>query len=130
MRVQASRRDVSVAPSVTAALPRRSTDTGVRSARHVLRAPHLRVLPATPRASEVSGAGFVQIFSHTSVLINLSRTMSDSILDRVKEDLTQAMKDQDEVRRRALRSLRAALANKEIEQRALGALLPDRKSVV
>ena len=46
--------------------------------------------------------------------------MSDSILDRVKEDLTQAMKDQDEVRRRALRSLRAALANKEIEQRGEG----------
>ncbi|PSR03000.1 MAG: glutamyl-tRNA amidotransferase [Bacteroidetes bacterium SW_8_64_56] len=46
--------------------------------------------------------------------------MSDSILDRVKEDLTQAMKDQDEVRRRTLRSLRAALANKEIEQREEG----------
>jgi len=47
--------------------------------------------------------------------------MSDSILDRVKEDLTEAMKAQDEVRRRALRSLRAALANKEIEQRQEGA---------
>jgi len=43
--------------------------------------------------------------------------MSDSILDRVKDDLTQAMKAQDDVRRRTLRSLRAALANKEIEQR-------------
>jgi uncharacterized protein YqeY len=46
--------------------------------------------------------------------------MSDSILDRVKEDLTQAMKAQDDVRRRTLRSLRAALANKEIEQREEG----------
>jgi uncharacterized protein YqeY len=48
--------------------------------------------------------------------------MSDSsILDRVKSDLTDAMKAQDDVRRRALRSLRAALANKEIEQREKGA---------
>ncbi len=48
--------------------------------------------------------------------------MSDvSILDRVKRDLTDAMKAQDDVRRRALRSLRAALANKEIEQREGGA---------
>ena len=45
---------------------------------------------------------------------------SDSILDRVKNDLTDAMKAQDDVRRRALRSLRAALANKEIEQREEG----------
>jgi len=44
-------------------------------------------------------------------------TMSDSILQRVKTDLKAAMKAQDEVRRRTLRSLRAALANKEIEQR-------------
>ena len=47
--------------------------------------------------------------------------MSDSILDRVKADLTDAMKAQDDVRRRTLRSLRAALANKEIEQREGGA---------
>ena len=46
--------------------------------------------------------------------------MSDSILNRVKNDLTQAMKAQDDVRRRTLRSLRAALANKEIEQREEG----------
>lgn len=46
--------------------------------------------------------------------------MSDSILERVKNDLTEAMKAQDDVRRRALRSLRAALANKEIEQREEG----------
>lgn len=46
--------------------------------------------------------------------------MSDSILDRVKQDLTDAMRAQDDVRRRALRSLRAALANKEIEQRQEG----------
>jgi uncharacterized protein YqeY len=41
-------------------------------------------------------------------------------LSRVKNDLTDAMKAQDNVRRRALRSLRAALANKEIEQRQEG----------
>jgi len=46
--------------------------------------------------------------------------MSDSILERVKDDLTQAMKAQDDVRRRTLRSLRAALANKESEQREEG----------
>jgi len=46
--------------------------------------------------------------------------MSNSILDRVKTDLTDAMKAQDDVRRRTLRSLRAALANKEIEQREGG----------
>jgi len=46
--------------------------------------------------------------------------MSDSILERVKRDLTDAMKAQDDVRRRALRSLRAALANKEIAQRQAG----------
>ncbi|WP_251965436.1 GatB/YqeY domain-containing protein [Salinibacter ruber] len=47
--------------------------------------------------------------------------MSDSILYRVKQDLTDAMKAQDDVRRRALRSLRAALANKEIAKRRAGA---------
>lgn len=58
--------------------------------------------------------------THTSNC--LSPAMSDSsILDRVKSDLTDAMKAQDDVRRRALRSLRAALANKEIEQREKGA---------
>jgi uncharacterized protein YqeY len=46
--------------------------------------------------------------------------MSDSILEQVKNDLTEAMRAQDDVRRRALRSLRAALANKEIEQREEG----------
>ena len=45
-----------------------SGDAGTRSARHVLRVPHLRVLPAKSRASEgYRGARFVQIFSHTSV---------------------------------------------------------------
>ncbi len=47
--------------------------------------------------------------------------MSDSILQRVKDDLKEAMKAQDEVRRRTLRSLRAALANKEIANREEGA---------
>ncbi len=44
-----------------------------------------------------------------------------SILDRVNEDLKQAMKAKDKVRLRALRSLRSALTNKEIEQREEGA---------
>lgn len=48
-------------------------------------------------------------------------SMSDSLLDRVNEDLKEAMRNQDEVRRRALRSLRAALTNKEIDQREEGA---------
>lgn len=46
--------------------------------------------------------------------------MSDSILDRLNDDLQAAMKAKDKVRLRALRSLRAALANKEIEQREGG----------
>mgnify|MGYP006290704821 CR=1 FL=1 len=48
---------------------------------------------------------------------------ADSLLDRLNEDLKQAMRDKDKVRLRTLRSLRAALKNKEIDQR-------DRKSVV
>lgn len=49
--------------------------------------------------------------------------MSDtsSLLDRLNEDLKQAMRDKDKVRLRTLRSLRAALKNKEIEQRQDGA---------
>jgi uncharacterized protein YqeY len=43
-----------------------------------------------------------------------------TIRDQVKSDLTDAMKAQDEVRRRTLRSLRAALANKEIAERGDG----------
>lgn len=43
-----------------------------------------------------------------------------TIRDQVKSDLTDAMKAQDEVRRRTLRSLRAALANKEIAEREDG----------
>lgn len=48
--------------------------------------------------------------------------MSDttSFLDRLNEDLKQAMRDKDKVRRRTLRSLRAALKNKEIDQRENG----------
>jgi len=49
--------------------------------------------------------------------------MSDtgSIFDRLNEDLKQAMRDKDKVRLRTLRSLRAALKNKQIEQRENGA---------
>ena len=44
----------------------------------------------------------------------------DSLLDRLSEDLKQAMRDKDKVRLRTLRSLRAALKNKEIDQRKDG----------
>lgn len=49
--------------------------------------------------------------------------MSDkeSILDRLNEDLKQAMRAKDKVRLRTLRSLRAAMKNKQIEQRENGA---------
>lgn len=46
---------------------------------------------------------------------------TDSIFDRLNEDLKQAMRDKDKVRLRTLRSLRAALKNKQIEQRENGA---------
>lgn len=46
--------------------------------------------------------------------------MSKSILERVNDDLQAAMKARDKVRLRALRSLRSALTNKEIEQRQEG----------
>lgn len=45
----------------------------------------------------------------------------DSLLDRLDEDLKQAMRDRDKVRLRTLRSLRAALKNRQIEQREEGA---------
>jgi hypothetical protein len=45
---------------------------------------------------------------------------SPSLLDRLNEDLKQAMRDKDKVRLRTLRSLRAALQNKEIDQREGG----------
>jgi len=47
--------------------------------------------------------------------------MSDSIIDRLTEDLKDAMRDKDKVRLRTLRSLRSALKNKEIDQRESGA---------
>jgi uncharacterized protein YqeY len=47
--------------------------------------------------------------------------MSDSIIDRLNEDLKDAMRDKDKVRLRTLRSLRSALKNKEIDQREEGA---------
>ena len=50
--------------------------------------------------------------------------MCDFILQRVKDDLTEPMEAQDDVRRRTLRSLRAALATKEIAQREEGAGAP------
>lgn len=45
---------------------------------------------------------------------------TDPFLDRLNEDLKQAMRDKDPVRRRTLRSLRAALKNKEIDRREGG----------
>jgi uncharacterized protein YqeY len=47
--------------------------------------------------------------------------MSDSIIDRLNEDLKDAMRNKDKVRLRTLRSLRSALKNKEIDQRQEGA---------
>jgi uncharacterized protein YqeY len=47
--------------------------------------------------------------------------MSDSIIDRLNEDLKDAMRNKDKVRLRTLRSLRSALKNKEIDQREEGA---------
>lgn len=46
--------------------------------------------------------------------------MPQSILERVNDDLQAAMKARDKARLRALRSLRTALTNKEIEQRQEG----------
>jgi hypothetical protein len=48
--------------------------------------------------------------------------MSDrpSILDRINDDLKEAMRSKDKVRLRTLRSLRAALQNREIEERTAG----------
>lgn len=46
---------------------------------------------------------------------------STDLLDRLNDDLKQAMRDKDKVRLRTLRSLRAALKNKEIEEREDGA---------
>ncbi|MFB6248610.1 MAG: GatB/YqeY domain-containing protein [Salinibacter sp.] len=46
---------------------------------------------------------------------------SESIVDRLSEDLKAAMRAKDKVRLRTLRSLRSALKNKEIDQRQDGA---------
>jgi len=46
---------------------------------------------------------------------------TDSLAARLDEDLKQAMRDKNKVRLRTLRSLRAALQNKEIDQREDGA---------
>jgi len=46
---------------------------------------------------------------------------SDSLVDRITEDLKDAMRAKDKIRLRTLRSLRSALQNKEIEQRKSGA---------
>lgn len=61
------------------------------------------------------------LFSFVFIPTTSSTLMSDSIQDRVKDDLKAAMKAQDKVRLRTLRSLRAALTNKEIEHREDGA---------
>ena len=45
---------------------------------------------------------------------------SMSLLERITDDLKQAMRDKDKVRLRTLRSLRAALQNEEIGQRTEG----------
>jgi len=45
---------------------------------------------------------------------------SDSLVDRIADDLKDAMRSTDKIRLRTLRSLRSALQNKEIEQRREG----------
>lgn len=47
--------------------------------------------------------------------------MSDSIVDRLTDDLKEAMRNKDKVRLRTLRSLRSAFQNKEIDGREGGA---------
>jgi uncharacterized protein YqeY len=47
--------------------------------------------------------------------------MSDTLVERLTEDLKEAMRNKDNVRLRTIRSLRSALQNKEIEQREDGA---------
>ncbi len=51
---------------------------------------------------------------HSSTLFFV---MSDSIMDRLSEDLKDAMRNKDKVRLRTLRSLRSAFQNKEIDGR-------------
>lgn len=53
----------------------------------------------------------------------LPPVMSDSagLLERLNEDLKEAMRNKDKIRLRTLRSLRAALKNKQIDQRESGA---------
>jgi hypothetical protein len=46
--------------------------------------------------------------------------MSDSLLEQITEDLKSAMRAKDKVRLRTLRSLRAAITNKEIDKRQEG----------
>lgn len=46
--------------------------------------------------------------------------MADTILDRITDDMKDAMRSKDKVRLRTLRSLRAALQKKQIEQREDG----------
>ena len=46
--------------------------------------------------------------------------MSDSLLEQITEDLKSAMRAKDKVRLRTLRSLRAAITNKEIDKRQDG----------
>jgi hypothetical protein len=46
--------------------------------------------------------------------------MSDSLLEQITEDLKAAMRAKDKVRLRTLRSLRAAITNKEIDKRQEG----------
>jgi hypothetical protein len=46
--------------------------------------------------------------------------MPDTLLERITEDLKDAMREKDKVRLRTLRSLRAAITNKEIDKRQDG----------
>ncbi len=46
--------------------------------------------------------------------------MPDTLLERITDDLKDAMREKDKVRLRTLRSLRAAITNKEIDKRQDG----------
>ena len=49
--------------------------------------------------------------------------------DRINDDMKQAMRDRDQLRLRTLRSLRAALQEKEIELRSSGAELDEQEAL-
>lgn len=51
------------------------------------------------------------------------------LLDRIQSDLKQAMRDRDSARIRTLRSIRAAIQQREIENRTAGAEITDEDAI-